>query len=81
MCVIVEMNYNCYLCDTCSCEFMLLSFVGMDLVISVDVVITSCCVSCWPGHWYLSQGLAHVQLVVLRSVLSYSILRTDWVEV
>ena len=28
-----------------------------------------CCfrdISCWPGHWYLSQGLAHVESVGIK---------------
>ena len=51
---------DCYLWDTVRCYFILLSFVCMDLAISADVVVASCWISCWPGHWYLSQGLAHV---------------------
>ena len=47
----------------------------LEPVIYVDVVWTSCRVSCWPGHWYLSQGLAHAVLVVCqRSIFLKSIL-------
>ena len=47
----------------------------LEPVICVDVVWTSCRVSCWPGHWYLSQVLAHAVLVVCqRSIFLKSIL-------
>ena len=28
-----------------------------------DAALISCVISCGPGHWYLSQGLAHVESV------------------
>ena len=55
-------------------------FMCMNIVISVDAVCTSCGTSSWPGHWYLSQGLAHVVSVVVPRFILYLILSLTWVE-
>ena len=42
----------------------------LEPVICVDVVWTSCRVSCWPGHWYLNAVLVVCQRsIFLKSIL------------
>ena len=39
--------------------------------LTLEFLLHSCCISCWSGHWYLSQGLAHVsKIYFLKSILS-----------
>ena len=66
MCVIVWIEVIVICVSLVMCELFLVCFICMEIVICIDVMCVSCGTSCWPGHWYLSQGLAHVKSVVIN---------------